>query len=94
MARRPRGGVDERLHVALPLLAGLTDDFGDIERVANFAAGLGNVERVDVLPFHQLGRYKWHQLGIPCTLERVSPPEIDLVERACGVFRTEGLVAH
>jgi pyruvate formate lyase activating enzyme len=76
------------------LVPGLTDDFGEIEQVANFAAGLGNVERVDVLPFHQLGRYKWHQLGIPYTLEQVNPPANDLVERACGVFRAAGLVAH
>ena len=31
----------------------------EIEGVARFAAGLGNVERVDVLPFHQMGRFKW-----------------------------------
>ena len=76
------------------LVPGLTDDFGEIERVATFAASLGNVERVDVLPFHQLGRYKWHQLGIPYKLEDVNPPASDLVERACGVFRAAGLTAR
>ena len=76
------------------LVPGLTDDFGDIEQIATFAAELGNVERVDVLPFHQLGRYKWHQLGIPYTLEDVHPPENALVERACAVFRSAGLQAH
>ena len=30
-----------------------------------------------------MGRYKWHQLGIPFTLENVGPPENELVERAC-----------
>ena len=39
-----------------------------------FAAELGNVERVDVLPFHQMGRYKWEKLGIPYTLGDTSPP--------------------
>jgi pyruvate formate lyase activating enzyme len=76
------------------LVPGLTDDFGDIEQIAKYAAELGNVERVDVLPFHQLGRYKWHQLGIPYTLEDVQPPENELVERACAVFRSAGLQAH
>ena len=52
------------------LVPGLTDDADDIARTAQFAAGLGNVERVDVLPFHQMGRFKWQQLGIPYTLER------------------------
>jgi pyruvate formate lyase activating enzyme len=76
------------------LVPGLTDDFGEIEQVADFAAGLGNVERVDVLPFHQMGKYKWHQLGIPYTLENVNSPGGDLVERACMVFRAAGLQVH
>jgi pyruvate formate lyase activating enzyme len=75
------------------VVPGLTDDFGEIAQVADFAAGLGNVERVEVLPFHQMGRYKWHRLGIPYTLEDVSPPQIELVERACAVFRDAGLRA-
>lgn len=40
------------------LVPGLTDDPDDITQIADFVAGLGSVERVDVLPFHQMGRYK------------------------------------
>jgi pyruvate formate lyase activating enzyme len=76
------------------LVPGLTDDLGGIAQIAKFAAGLGNVERVDVLPFHQMGKYKWHQLGVPYALEEVSPPEIELVERVCAVFREAGLQAY
>ena len=76
------------------LVPGLTDDVDDIGQIAKYAAGLGNIERVDVLPFHQLGRYKWHQLGIPYTLEDARPPENELVERACAVFRSAGLRAY
>src|SRR4051812_44466068 len=43
------------------LVPGLTDEPDVVEQVAKFAAGLGNVERVDVLPFHQMGRFKWAQ---------------------------------
>ena len=58
-----------------------------------FAAGLGNVERVDVLPFHQMGKFKWKQLGMPYSLETTDPPDQGVVERACGVFRAAGLRA-
>jgi pyruvate formate lyase activating enzyme len=75
------------------LVPGLTDDFDDIARVAGFAAGLGNVERVDVLPFHQMGKYKWKQLGMPYSLETTEAPDQAVVERACGVFRAAGLRA-
>ena len=76
------------------LVPGLTDDPEDISQTAGFAASLGNVERVDVLPFHQMGRFKWKQLGIDYTLETVEPPTADLVERACTIFRTTGLKTY
>jgi pyruvate formate lyase activating enzyme len=76
------------------LVPGLTDDAGELEQIAKFVADLGNVERVDVLPFHQMGRYKWHQLGIPYSLENVSPPANELVEQVCAVFRSAGLQTH
>jgi pyruvate formate lyase activating enzyme len=76
------------------LVPGLTDDLQDIARTAGFAAELGNVERVDVLPFHQMGKYKWQKLGMPYTLADVDPPDMDLVERVCEVFRSAGLKAY
>lgn len=73
------------------LVPGVTDDLDDIGHTAAFAAGLGNVERVDVLPFHQLGKYKWERLGIPYTLANALPPDQALVEKAIGVFKATGL---
>jgi pyruvate formate lyase activating enzyme len=75
------------------LVPGLTDDAADIAQIAKFAAGLGNVERVDVLPFHQMGRFKWKELKLNYTLDSVEPPTIEAVERACALFRAEGLKA-
>jgi len=76
------------------LVPGLTDDDLDIRQVAQFAARLGNVERVDVLPFHQMGRHKWEKLGINYTLNEVRPPTPELIRRACGHFRAFGLNAY
>ena len=76
------------------LVPGLTDDAEEIARIAGFAAGLGNVERVDVLPFHQMGRFKWKELRLNYTLEHVAPPTREAVERALAQFRAEGLKAY
>ena len=38
--------------------------------MADFGASLGVVERAEILPFHQMGRYKWERLGIEYELER------------------------
>ena len=76
------------------LVPGLTDDLADLAKTAEFAAGLGNVERVEVLPFHQMGRYKWERLGLDYTLKDVEPPTPEAAERACEVFRKAGLKAY
>jgi pyruvate formate lyase activating enzyme len=76
------------------LVPGLTGDENDVKQIAAFAVGLGNVERVDVLPFHQMGRFKWKKLSINYTLDEVQPPDRELVERTCQQFRAVGLKAY
>ena len=76
------------------LVAGLTDDLEDVAQTASFVASLGNVERVDVLPFHQLGAFKWKQLGIEYKLQDAEPPSKETVERVCAQFRDEGLKVY
>ena len=76
------------------LVPGWSDDPGEIEGVSRFAGGLDNVERVDVLPFHQMGRFKWKQLGLEYKLENTQPPSAEAVERACESFRAVGLKAY
>jgi len=80
--------------VRFVLVPGLTDDAKDIAQIAKFTASLGNVERVEVLPFHQMGRFKWKELKLNYTLNEVKPPTIDAVEVACVQFRAEGLKAY
>jgi len=80
--------------VRFVLVPGLTDDLDDIKKIAEFAAGLGVVERVEVLPFHQLGRFKWKELGIKYHLEKTEAPTAEAAEKACAVFRAAGLKAN
>jgi len=79
--------------VRFVLVPQLTDDADNISRIASFAASLGNVQRVEVLPFHQLGQFKWQRLGIPYQLAHTESPTADAVERAVRLFRAEGLIA-
>jgi pyruvate formate lyase activating enzyme len=76
------------------LVPGLTDHREEIDRIAEFGASLGNIERVDVLPFHQMGAYKWKELGFDYRLKDVSPPAQELIESVCQQFRSAGLVAY
>ncbi len=75
------------------LVPGLTDVPEEMEQLAAFAAGLGVVERVEVLPFHQLGQYKWDKLGLDYQLEGTAMPTREQVDAAIAVFAGAGLKA-
>ena len=61
--------------------------------VAEFGSSLGVVERAEILPFHQLGQYKWERLGLDYTLADSKPPSGELIAQAIEIFRGAGLDA-
>jgi len=75
------------------LVPGLTDIPEEMEAVADFAASLGVVERVEILPFHQMGRYKWERLKLDYKLDQTDPPTGEGIAEAIGIFRKVGLDA-
>jgi pyruvate formate lyase activating enzyme len=87
VARRP-------IWVRFVLVPGWTDDMAEVERIAEFAASLGDVERVDVLPFHQMGRFKWEKLGMEYKLKDTQPPSREITDEAIARFRGAGLKAY
>ncbi|MCR6690221.1 pyruvate formate-lyase-activating protein [Cellulomonas sp.] len=90
--RRLAARGDTEIWVRFVLVPGLTDDEANVELVAQYVASLGeSVTRVEVLPFHQMGRDKWEELGMRYELEDTQPPSPELVERVRGQFRSRGL---
>jgi pyruvate formate lyase activating enzyme len=75
------------------LVPGLTDVQDEMDQVAHFAASLGVVERAEILPFHQMGRFKWQKLGLDYELLDTEPPSEEAVARAVSIFRAAGLKA-
>ncbi|MCT9821582.1 pyruvate formate-lyase-activating protein [Microbacterium sp. W1N] len=85
--------------VRFVLVPGLTDDVDNVERVAAYAAELngirpGTVTRVEVLPFHQMGRDKWQALGRDYALDDTQPPTAELTDRVRAQFRAHGLTTY
>jgi len=75
------------------LVPGLTDVEAEMRHVAAFGASLGVVERAEILPFHQMGRYKWERLSVEYTLDKTGTPTDEAVAAAVEIFREAGLRA-
>ncbi len=66
-------------HVLVP---GITTEEDELYCLRSFLDTLKTVERVEVLPYHTLGVFKWKELGIPYQLEGVDPPTKEQIDRA------------
>jgi pyruvate formate lyase activating enzyme len=53
-----------------------------------------NVEWVEVLPFHQMGAFKWQTLGLDYRLADTPAPTEEQVRAALGIFRAAGCRAR
>ena len=73
------------------VVPGWTDNVEEAGKMADFAASLGNVERVDVLPFHQMGRFKWEKLGMDYQMRDAQTPSRETMEAVIACFRSKGL---
>ncbi len=77
------------------VVPGLTDAPENVANVAKIVSRWkSNIERIEVLPFHNMGADKWHELGYPYTLEDTKPPKPEDVEEIREVFRKEGFVVY
>lgn len=77
-------------HVLVP---DLTDDADGLAATADFISSLKTVERVEVLPYHTLGLFKWDKLGLSYPLKDVRTPNDDEVEKAEEILRVSSYKA-
>lgn len=80
-----------RIWLRFVVVPGLTDEPSNVEGIARFAALLPTVERVELLPFHKLGEYKWQQLGLRYPVHDTPVPDAELLARVREQFTAAGL---
>ncbi len=78
-------------HVLIP---GYTLEPQVLKATAAFIGSLGTVSRVDLLPYHELGKHKWEALGKRYPLAEIRPPDQNEVDRAYQVFLEARLPVH
>lgn len=72
------------------LVPELTDNLDSIKNLAIHLKGYDNVERIELLPFHKMGEFKWKELGLSYQLEEIEPPPCDLVEKVTSLLELSG----
>mgnify|MGYP001044258340 FL=1 len=77
---------NKKMWIRQVLVPGYTDDKADLLKLKNFISTLKTVQKVELLPYHNLGRYKWEKLGITYPLEGVSPASDEDVEKAKNIL--------
>ena len=70
-------------HVLVP---GITDNDEDLRKLRAFIDTLGNVQKVEVLPYHSLGLDKWEKLGLVCPLKDIEPPSDERIRNAKAIL--------
>lgn len=83
--------INKPAWIRFVLVPNLTDPEHNVKGLAEFVAKLNNVELVEVLPFHQMGEYKWQQLGFEYQLKDTQPPSPELVAKVKDIFQQKGL---
>ncbi|AOZ72668.1 pyruvate formate-lyase 1-activating enzyme [Boudabousia tangfeifanii] len=84
----------KKIWIRFVVVPGLTDDPENVQAVAQIVSRWKTVERVEVLPFHQMGRDKWKELNLDYQLEDVTPPSKESVEEIREVFRAKGIETY
>ncbi|MDQ8192997.1 pyruvate formate-lyase-activating protein [Coraliomargarita sp. SDUM461004] len=82
-----------KVWIRFVLVPGLTDNEKNIDGLAQFVSQLGNVERVEILPFHKMGEEKYKLSGLPYKLANTPTPTPEAVDSARAIFARHGVVA-
>lgn len=70
----------------------LTDNLDSVKKLSEHLDGYPNVEKIELLPFHKMGEYKWEELGLDYKLHDTIEPSKELMQQVIEIFETNGKV--
>lgn len=83
--------IDKPVWVRYVLVPGYSDDEDDLHEWAKFVSQFKNVKRVDILPFHQMGQFKWEKVGKEYKLKDTPTPTREQIQKTEEIFKQYGL---
>lgn len=79
--------IGKHIWIRQVLIPGYTDNPSDLENLRDFISSLNNVDKVEILPYHDMGKFKWQKLGIDYPLENIRIATLEDVEKAKEILR-------
>lgn len=75
-------------HVVVP---GITEDYADIEKMGEYLSKFKVITRVEILPFHKMGEYKWKNMGLKYDLEETLEPQKESITKIKDILKSYNL---
>ncbi|MFV0341851.1 MAG: pyruvate formate-lyase-activating protein [Anaerocolumna sp.] len=82
---------DIKVWVRYVLVPNLTDNLESIEDLASYLKDFSNVIKIELLPFHKMGEYKWQEMGLEYKLTDTKEPTKDLLKKVSEILETTGI---
>jgi len=83
--------INKKTWIRFVLVPGITDSVENVEGLAQFLAPMTNIEKVEILPFHKMGEYKWERMGFDYELKDTPSPTAAQVQQVVETFRKYNL---
>jgi len=83
--------MGRKMWVRFVVVPGLTDGSSNVEGLADFVASLKMIERVEVVPFHKMGEFKWEALGLEYQLGGTPSPTPESMDEIRRAFSSRGV---
>jgi pyruvate formate lyase activating enzyme len=69
------------------IVPGITDDLKKMRQFAEYLKTKKYLEKIELLPYHELGKHKWENLGLEYKLAAVEPPSKKKMAELNAVFK-------
>ena len=77
---------DQPVYLRYVVLPGYTDSDIDVHKLGKFIEPMKNIEKIELLPYHELGKHKWTAMGEIYPLDGVNPPSHDTMENVKNIL--------
>ncbi|MCT4544981.1 MAG: pyruvate formate-lyase-activating protein [Vallitalea sp.] len=85
------GEINKKVWIRYVLVPGLSDNETHIENLSIYLSGFNNIDKIELLPFHKMGEFKWQELGYTYELSETEPPSKNEIIKAMSILKKYNL---